>query len=323
MKAKEIEKEVLKYIKRGEFNCSISLLKSYFNFPHTTKTVNPKLLGYAYEIKEAYKHKKIADEHYLKGKPYFYFALPHYKKCLLTYMVHEPENLRELLERYKHVKRNCKTPKFLYQFDEISIGIDHLIGKTNKKCAIYTLNGKKLSKDYEGISNVTDLSYFIVRNKDKFGVINTSGEEVLPLKYPEIVSFKEGIAVIKVANGKQFVFWNDSNRISQVYDDVTNFSEGIAGAKRSNMWSFIDSKLYHISESKFESILEFKQNLCGVKQYGMWGFINPQGEFTIKPLYKSVNSFDSYQLGLVMINNTQYSINKKGVLLGKNDYFNR
>jgi hypothetical protein len=266
MKAKEIEKEVLKHIKRGEFKCSISIFKSYFNFPHTTKTVNPKLLSYACKIKEAYKHKKIADEHYNKGKTYFYFALPHYKKCLLTYMVHELENLRELLERYKHVKRNFETPKVLYQFNEISIGLDPMIGKTNKKCAIYTLNGKKLSKDYEGISNVTDLSYFIVRNKKKLSVINMSGEEILSLKYTEIVSFKEGVAVIKAANGKQFVFWNNSNRIPQVFDDVPNFSEGIAGIKRLNMWSFIDSKLYHISEQKFESILEFKQNLCGVNK---------------------------------------------------------
>jgi len=55
----------------------------------------------------------------------------------------------------------------------------------------------------------------------------------------------------------------------------------------------------------------------------MWGFINPQGKFTIKPQCKSVSSFDSYQLGLVKVNNTHYSINNKGILLGKNAYFNK
>jgi hypothetical protein len=323
MKTKEIENLILQSIKKGNFLKSQSLFKDYFGLSNNSKSINPKFIGYAYEIKEAYQNLIIGEELFNKGKPYYYFALPYYKKCLLTLLWFETDNSKETLERYKYVKRNLVSPKFISHFDNFIITHDFVIGKKDSGCGLYTLLGERISKEYEEIKYLRNSSYFIVKNSDKYGVINNCGEEILTVKYPTITNFSENVAVIINDDYKQFVYWKKDCIVSSKREDITPFYNGLAGVKKSNKWGFIDSNNNIIIDYQFESILNFKHGLCGVKQNDKWGYINEKGIFIISPKYKRVMSFDEFQLGVVNINSTNYSINKLGKILGRNDYFNK
>ena len=85
----------------------------------------------------------------------------------------------------------------------------------------------------------------IVRLNGKWGVINTEGKEVVPLKY----------------------------------DDVDYFSEGLAAVKLNGKWGFVDKEGKEVIPLKYDSVGSFHEGLAGVYlNGGKYGHINKQGK---------------------------------------------
>ena len=105
-------------------------------------------------------------------------------------------------------------------------------------------------KYYEGLA--------IVILNDKFGFIDKTGKEVIPIKY----------------------------------DYAQDFSEGLAKVKLNNKWGFIDKTGKEVIPIKYDDAESFSKSLAGVKLEGKWFYINPKGEYVNKKYSPKKGFFD-------------------------------
>ena len=107
-------------------------------------------------------------------------------------------------------------------------------------------------KYYEGLA--------IVILNDKFGFIDKTGKEVIPIKYDGAYIFSEGLASVEL-NGKWGFIDKTGKEVTPIkYDDAKSFSEGLAVVKLNNKWGFIDKTGKEVIPIKYDyaSLLSLK-----------------------------------------------------------------
>ena len=82
-----------------------------------------------------------------------------------------------------------------------------------------------------------------VRLNGKYGFIDSSGKEVIPLQYDNIGKFSEGLAPVMLNDKWGFIDKTGKEVIPFRYDYARNFSaEGIAPVNFEGMWFYINKK---------------------------------------------------------------------------------
>jgi hypothetical protein len=85
----------------------------------------------------------------------------------------------------------------------------------------------------------------LVKNKQgKRGFINKDKKEVIPLKYEDASSFRDGLAKVKFGGRWGFID-KDKNKkpvIPFKYEDAFSFSDGLAKVKLNGEWIWINKK---------------------------------------------------------------------------------
>lgn len=141
--------------------------------------------------------------------------------------------------------------------------------------------------------------YACVKRNNKWGYINTKGEEVIPCKYGFANSFSEGLAGIVHAGFWSLDYYGFINTkgqeiIPRKYDAVGNFSEGLAWVICYGLASLIQKgkKLYHVN-----MIVQgdFSEGLAWVTRdvflNRKYGFINAKGQEIIPFRYSDAGNF--------------------------------
>ena len=86
----------------------------------------------------------------------------------------------------------------------------------------------------------------------KYGYVDTTGKEVVPLKYDYTESFSGGLAGVRL-NGKWgFVDKTGKEVVPVKYDSVNKFEDGLAQVKLNGKWWFISNKHGHIDKTGHE-----------------------------------------------------------------------
>lgn len=161
---------------------------------------------------------------------------------------------------------------------------------------------------------------------NKFGVIDTTGKDVLPVKCSSFRTYEDGTEIYQY-NGK-YGFIKMEHIITQpIYDYVWGFSEGLAATWLNGKCGFINrtgevvighqyeklgqgENLYHANDYK----LKFSQGLCSVRKNGKWGFINTNGEVIIPFQFNNIGGFTE-DLAPVSIEGKWGFVNKNGELV--------
>ncbi len=91
-------------------------------------------------------------------------------------------------------------------------------------------------------------------------------------------------------------FWGYINKSQQWiipsrYEEAFSFKQGLACVKYYGRWGFIDEKGLWKIEPRFSKAKSFSEHLAPVKNNGLWGFIDKQGNWVIEPKYLAVSSF--------------------------------
>jgi hypothetical protein len=85
-----------------------------------------------------------------------------------------------------------------------------------------------------------------VRQDDKWGFVNTSGEAVVPCIYDNAWGFSEGLAVVGKNYKHGFINMKGEEVVPCVYDVVYEFSDGLACVQKvdteTDKWSIINTK---------------------------------------------------------------------------------
>ena len=107
----------------------------------------------------------------------------------------------------------------------------------------------------------------VVELNDKYGVINSKGEEIVKCIYKDSdTEFNEhGLIIVENEDGKFGVI----NRKGEIvvdfkYDDIEDFNEGMAPVKKDIYWGYIDVKGNEIIDCQYIIAQEFSEGVAYV-----------------------------------------------------------
>lgn len=178
-----------------------------------------------------------------------------------------------------------------------------------------------------------------VRINDKWGYVNSSGEEIIPIKYHYdsflISDFYDGIAVVEVEdeNGSKFGLVNKQGKeITPIkYDDVAPFSEGLACVGIGDKCGYVNKQGKEVIKIKYgyqhaysrtadyPMISDFNEGLACVRIGNKIGYINKKEEIVIPAKFDHGTRFKEGR-AFVGIGDKYGYINKKGQFVGKMKY---
>ena len=120
--------------------------------------------------------------------------------------------------------------------------------------------------------------------------------EIIPLRYDQVSSFKEGFAMVRIGNKWGFIDKSGNDITSLKYDKpplqpASSFNEGFAMVKLGDKWGFIDKSGMELTPLKYDAVKDFHEGFAQVKLGDKWGFINKSGIEIISPKYYNLIDF--------------------------------
>jgi hypothetical protein len=126
--------------------------------------------------------------------------------------------------------------------------------------------------------------------RGKYGLLDTDGKEIMPLRYDAILGFSESLAEVRVeVQGRDrhgFINLEGEEVIALTFENAGRFKEGLAPVKHQGEWYLIDRQgkfLYKIGPVKF--VGQFEDGLARYEVNGKTGYINTRGEVAIEPQF--------------------------------------
>lgn len=168
-----------------------------------------------------------------------------------------------------------------------------------EKYGYINMNGSQITKfEFEEAEPFESSEFTIVGNNDKYGIIDTKGRKVVPIKYDDL-------EIMEIYNGSEYAFSklavaeknekygiiNMKNKtiVPFTYDDINwTDSNGLIRVELDGKYGYINSKGDVIIPIKYENAaFEFSNEIGLVKLNDKWGGVNSKGETVIPFIYDS------------------------------------
>lgn len=207
-----------------------------------------------------------------------------------------------------------------------------------ENCGLYTKQGKQLHTPKKLIFREQLQGNFFKSFQSSgfdaitglYGLVDTSGLEIVPPKYQYIWNFQEGLIGFSTNEGKSgFIDKKGKIIIQGIKGNVYAFSNGVAKVE-----SYIsdNNKLYYYIDRTGKIILkpsmkdvewyeDFFEGLASFKQKSsqLIGLIDKQGQVVLKPKFQDISYFDN-GLAAAKLNDKYGFINKTGAFVISNEY---
>jgi hypothetical protein len=151
---------------------------------------------------------------------------------------------------------------------------------------------------HNGVASVDHWATELQPDAQKSGYINRDGQLIGGKYFDYAWSFENGFAIIRKKAidgiGEEWGFIDDHGRqIMDGYVEVHSFSEGLAGVKLKNgKWGFIDTDSKMIVSPQFDLVQrEFSDGLIYVKSAQGFGFMDKTGKLVIPPHLADAGGF--------------------------------
>lgn len=131
----------------------------------------------------------------------------------------------------------------------------------------------------------------------KYGFIDKSGREIIPLQYDYAESFSDGLAKVGKLDGLSnkmlygFINSRGDEIIPLIYEDARSFYDKLAVVKWQGKWGAVSEKGELQKPFKYESLSEFSDGLAAFQMNGKFGFINKSGQEIIPAIYDLAGKF--------------------------------
>ena len=166
------------------------------------------------------------------------------------------------------------------------------------------------NRKYE-IETISEYKYFVVKEDNKYGVIDTKGNKIIETKYedvkipnPEKAVFicyeNEGTKVLN-DNGQE-IFTEYENieplRLKNVSSDLM-YEKSVLKYGQNGKYGIIDFNGKRVTKAIYEEIdtLQFKEGELLVKKDGEYGIINIKGTILVKTKYDKIETDKFYEEG--------------------------
>lgn len=179
-------------------------------------------------------------------------------------------------------------------FEDTRIINDSLCGYfTNGRSGIINTHLKQMRLAVDSLG-VMKNGFILVKNKEKYGLYNQQGREIIPIQYDYISSFGAD-SMMTVYDGNKKGLINVKGKVilkpSAQFQELQIMHEERAGIRINNRYGFIDKEGRLRIANRYEGITPFSENMAGVKLKGKWGFIDKAEQLRVQPYYDEVQSF--------------------------------
>jgi hypothetical protein len=106
------------------------------------------------------------------------------------------------------------------------------IDQEGENCFLRDLTGKRISKNYYGIRQLSSTCFRTTNTAYLCGLIDAQGREKVPPKYKEIRAFSEGLAAFQINNRWGFVNETGREIVPAKYIEVGDYQNGVTFYKR-------------------------------------------------------------------------------------------
>ena len=147
----------------------------------------------------------------------------------------------------------------------------------------------------------------------KYGFIDKSGNEVIPLEYDNVHFFYDGRARVQL-NRKYGFIDKSGNKITPLkYNYAEDFYDGLAPVGLNGKYGFIDKSGNEVIPCKYDGFLtnSFSNGPVPVKLNGKYGFMDKSGNVVIPFKYDWANVFSNGR-AKVKLNGEEFYIDKNG-----------
>ncbi len=173
----------------------------------------------------------------------------------------------------------------------------------------YTFLNSELEKAFGEYDQVTEFNYEValVKIKDKWSLINTSGEKVSETSFDDVVINENLFAInnerfFAKTDGSYYMFNTNGEKVNDnKYENANTFEGGnYATVQIDGEWQFVDID-GKIVEHKYSEAKSFSNGYAAVRINDKWGFVNQEFEMVVEPNYDDVKYFTSIGSNFVKI----------------------
>ena len=137
--------------------------------------------------------------------------------------------------------------------------------------------------------------------KDKWGLIDRAGNELLPMRYDGVLRMQDGFAAVEKDGLCGFVNRAGKLTIPMQFLLVRSFHNGYAAVKLGNgRWAYIDKRgrvVWQDKAGQVEQLGDFHEQYARVKvrtkQGERWGYLTKSFRLQIKPAFEDVRDFSN------------------------------
>ena len=148
-------------------------------------------------------------------------------------------------------------------------------------------------KLYEYKRNYQIKSFPMIRD-GKFGLLNQSGEELIPFRYEEICPLKENRAIVRKNNRYGFSDHAGKEVIEVKYDSAQNFERGLSIVRLKNKYGIINRKGDLILPLVYDQIKKINKNMFAVQEgNNQWALHNRAGPRLNDRYFNSIDVFSN------------------------------
>ena len=165
---------------------------------------------------------------------------------------------------------------WVFQFNN---GVASFITETGKKGIINKSGEIILPAIYKSIIKDDDNGFIIEDTLGNYGYVSVQGDFIVPCKYNAVSRFNEGLMVVVTNQKYGYVDSTGVWVIDSIYDDARAFVDGLARVKTNDKWRFIDKSGKVVEKLTYDDILTgFSSNRAFVKIGKTIAMINKDGD---------------------------------------------
>ncbi len=166
-----------------------------------------------------------------------------------------------------------------------------------------------------------EVALFEVFQNNMAGLFDPQGNQIVPFKYTMIYIFSQGMATVQL-NGK-FGYINTKGEevIPPIYADAYAFEDvGLAKVIRFGKCGFVDTQGNEVVPLEYQELYAFANGFAVAAREGKYGYVNTKGEEAIPCQYDFAYAFEDCGLAPVLQGDMFGLINTSGSLVVPFEY---
>ena len=167
---------------------------------------------------------------------------------------------------------------------------------------------EKQGRDYE-IEKITSYNYFVLKQNEKFGVIDKNGNKIIEAKYDDVKIPNASKPVFICYEGENTKVFNEKSkelykeyeyikplRLKNVSSDL-QYEKSILQYSKDGKFGIISIDGKKITDAIYEEMdtLKYKEGELYVRLEGKYGIINPKGKVLVEPEYDTIVADGYYE----------------------------